>query len=208
MNFENQIIISAGYSNKEVINNILKLHIPNEQFDLDPTFSTGKFYKGLKIPCCCGDINPQNENIEKMDSTNLFNFADKSIESIMFDPPFCFGGKNGPHGGQGKERVGKQTTEIRFGMFWNFDALKEMYQKSLKEFYRILKKKGILIFKCQDYTDTKTTMTHCFVYNWAVETGFYAKDLAILVMPNKWYVKGRKQKHLRKVHSYFWIFQK
>jgi len=51
-------------------------------------------------------------------------------------------------------------------------------------------------------------MTHCFVWQWTQEAGFYAKDLAILNRPNKWYVKGRQQRHLRKTHSYFWVFQK
>ena len=72
-----------------------------------------------------------------------------------------------------------------------------------------MKKGGILIFKCQDYTDSKTTMVHCFVWQWALEQGFYPKDLAILNLPkNKISYPNLKQRHLRKVHSYFWVFQK
>lgn len=193
-------IKSVGATNQEVIQNILNLHIKSDCFDLDPCFSLGKFYKGLKEPTQKFDITPQREDVRYADSTKL-PIPDSSIDSIMFDPPFCFGGKNGPHGNQGKERVGKQTTEVRFGMFWNFEALEKMYRNSLRELHRILRPKGILVFKCQDYTDSKTTMSHCFVWKWAIGVGFYPKDLAILVMPNKWYVKSRTQRHLRKVHS-------
>jgi len=34
--------------------------------------------------------------------------------------------------------------------FESFKELQEMYSSSLKEFYRILKQNGIVIFKCQD----------------------------------------------------------
>lgn len=64
------------------------------------------------------------------------------------------------------------------------------------------------MFKCQDYTDSKTTLTHCFVFNWATEIGFYAKDIAILVKPNKVYNGNTNQLHLRKIHTYFYVFKK
>ncbi len=79
----------------------------------------------------------------------------------------------------------------------------------MKAAYRILKKGGLLIFKCQDFTDSKTTMVHCHVYNWAIELGFYPKDLAILSLKKgKIYNSNLKQRHLRKIHSYFWILKK
>jgi hypothetical protein len=52
-------------------------------------------------------------------------------------------------------------------------------------------------------------MSHCIVYNLATEIGFYAKDLAILNIPkSKVYNGNTKQRHFRKVHTYFWVFQK
>ena len=65
-----------------------------------------------------------------------------------------------------------------------------------------------MIFKCQDYTDNKTTMTHCMVWDWANQFGFYAKDLAILVKPNKITNPNLIQRHLRKIHTYFFVFKK
>jgi hypothetical protein len=81
----------------------------------------------------------------------------------------------------------------------------------MKEFYRVLNNKGILIFKCQDKVSSgKQYMTHVFIYNEAVKIGYYPKDLFILLAKNRivadWQLKN--QKHARKFHSYFWVFQK
>ena len=192
------MIKSIGYSNKEVIGNILKLYIPGGCFELDPTYSTGAFYKGLPHPFWIGDLNPSKPIVNQCDSTDL-QFNSESIDSIMFDPPFCFG----IHG-----KTKNNISAKRFTMFDTFSGLCIMYQDSLKEFYRILKKKGILVFKCQDYTDSKTTMTHCLIYNWALGVGFYAKDLFILINENRIWSPKLKQRHARKCHSYFYIFQK
>ena len=97
----------------------------------------------------------------------------------------------------------------RFTMFDNWVNLEKMYRESLIELHRVLKRKGILAFKCQDYTDSKSTMTHCYVWDWAQEVGFYAKDLFILHWQGgRIYNPNLKQRHARKFHSYFWVFQK
>jgi len=197
----NKIIRSTVFSNKEAIDNIVKLY---GEIELDPTFSSGKFYKGLKEPIYKFDLNPiKKDGLFKTDvkqaNCNNLPIENNSIKCMMFDPPFMFG----THG-QTKSNIMNK----RFTMFDTFAELKEMYKSSLKEFQRILIKKGILIFKCQDYTDSKTTMTHCLVYNWAIEQRFYAKDLFIMINNSRIYNPNLTQRHARKTHSYFWIFQK
>lgn len=52
-------------------------------------------------------------------------------------------------------------------------------------------------------------MTHCYVWKWAIEQGFYAKDIAILNLPiAKIYNGNLTQRHLRKTHCYFYVFVK
>ena len=96
----------------------------------------------------------------------------------------------------------------RYTMFDTFNELYICYENILKESFRILKKKGLLVFKCQDYTDSLTTITHCVVYSLATSLGFYAKDIAILVKKNKIYNPQLVQRHFRKIHTYFWVFKK
>ena len=176
---------------------IIDIHL-KRKIQLDPMYFKGNFYKGkIESPDYCFDIKPQGFFCKSGDARHLL-FDDNSIENMILDPPFMFGG----HGKQDKF-----YSSITHG-FMSWEELQQLYKDILKESYRILKNKGILVFKCQDYTDSKTTMTHCLVYNLAMRLGFYAKDLAILVKPNKIYNGNTQQRHLRKIHTYFWIFEK
>jgi ubiquinone/menaquinone biosynthesis C-methylase UbiE len=87
----------------------------------------------------------------------------------------------------------------------SFESLERTYKALLKEASRVLKNKGLLIFKCQDFTDSKTIMTHYYVIKWALDNGFYVDDMAILVKENKVYNGNLKQRHLRKIHTYFLV---
>jgi len=181
----------------KLIKNLLNLHNEGKDIDLDPCYSTGRFYKTLNKPIYKFDINPV-EGVKKADVKSI-PLANESVQCIIFDPPFMFG----THG-QTKNNIMNK----RFTMFNTFKDLEEMYKNALREFHRLLKRKGIILFKCQDYTDSFSTMTHCLVWEWAIKQGFYAKDLAILVKPNKIYNPNLKQRHLRKVHTYYWVFEK
>ncbi len=177
---------------------ILDLHNGGMIPDCDPMFFKGNFWKDWgDYPKYVFDIKPQEKWIPQVDATKL-PLENNSLGSIILDPPFMFGG----HGKQAEFYSSKTH-----GMLSWVD-LQELYKGILKEAHRVLSKKGVLIFKCQDYTDSKTTMTHALVYNWATEIGFYAKDLAILVKPNKITNPNTTQRHLRKIHTYFWVFQK
>lgn len=192
-----KVIKSVYDSQDDILNAIISLHCPNG-FDLDPTYSTGIFYRNIPQPRMKYDISPQVAGVEKGDSRNL-PIPDSSVSSIVFDPPFCFG----IHG-----KTLNNISAKRFTMFRNFDELSDMYRSSLAEFKRILRPGGILVFKCQDYTDNKTTMTHCLVWKWAERCGYYAKDLFILVAPGgRIYNPKLRQRHARKFHSYVWVFE-
>ena len=169
-----------------------------QDIELDPMYFKGNSYKnGINAPRYKFDLNPQVDGVEQADAQNL-PLPDKSIERMILDPPFMFGS----HGKQA-EFYSSRTHNI----FKNFDELYECYEGIIKEARRVLKKNGILIFKCQDYTDSTTTMTHVHAYYLATLAGFYAKDLAILVKPNKVYNGNTTQRHLRKIHTYFWVFR-
>lgn len=194
------LVKSISYSQDEILNWIIQLHCPNG-FDLDPTYSKGLFYKNIPEPLLKFDISPQRKDVHQADCTNL-PLDNKSVDSIMFDPPFLVS--------WGK--VHNYPCEKRFGYFPNRKSLREMYKKSIEEFYRILKLGGYLIVKCQDFTasgsEKATDMNHALVYQWATDTGFWAKDIFILLAKSRIYNPSVKQKTARKFHSYFWIFKK
>lgn len=197
-----RLIKSTGDNQFEILRDIIDLYCHSE-IDCDPTYSVGNFYKtGLPQPKHKFDLYPQLEGVQEADSRKLPLDAD-SLNSIVFDPPFISGSI-----GEGNPKKG--LTKERFSYFKNMKELWEYYDASLKEFYRILKPDGILIFKCQDCIESsKNFMTHCNVLNQAVAIGFDPLDLFILtakVRPIQSNLK--EQQHARKFHSYFWVFKK
>ena len=190
---------SVFENEQELLKAIIDIHLEGKDIECDPMYFKGNFYKdGVNRPKYIFDINPQVAECRKADAMFL-SLDDKSLNSIILDPPFLFG----IHG-KTKNYYSAKTHTI----FKDLKELKTIYWCIIQEAGRVLKKKGILIFKCQDYTDSKTTMTHTIVKEYADTEEFYAKDLAILVKPNKIYNPNTIQRHLRKIHTYFWIFQK
>ena len=190
---------SVFENEQDLLKALIDIHFNGKDFELDPMFFKGNFYKdGVNRPKYTFDLNPQDELTQQGNAESL-PLDDKSLERIILDPPFLFG----IHG-KTKDYYSSKTHTI----YQNFDELYIAYENILKEAYRLLKKGGHLVFKCQDYTDSGTTMTHCIVYLLATTIGFYAKDLAILVKPNKITNPNTTQRHLRKIHTYFWVFKK
>jgi len=207
MSNNNSVISTVSYDQSEILENILKLYVPSGVFDVDPTYSKGNYYKNGRIPqpVYKFDLNPKigmSEDVEQASSTDL-PLGFESVDSINFDPPFVIGGKL--HDGI---KDGSSITAKRFGNFQSWNELRIMYGDSLREFERILRPDGIVVFKCQDVVaNGKQHMAHVWIMNKAVELGFYPKDLFILLAKNR-LMDGRKQKHARKFHSYFWVFVK
>lgn len=202
-----KIIKSISYDQSEIIRNILQLHVPQQRIDLDTTYSKGNFYKdtGIPQPTYRYDIIPFDDTVMYGDSRNL-PIPNNSLECIMFDPPFL-----ATTGESLKSKDANNMINKRFGVYPSESELHRFYIDSLKESYRILSDKGILIFKCQDKVSSgKQYMSHVFIMNEAEKVGFYPKDLFILLAKNRlvaeWQIKN--QKHARKFHSYFWVFQK
>lgn len=190
------MIASVSYNQSALLNRIIKLHCPNG-IECDPTYSTGMIYKSMKTdPKYKFDIEPKYEDVKKADCRELL-FIDNSVESIMFDPPFVVGGNGG-------------VIKERFGYYKTIQELWQMYTDSLKEFYRILREKGVLIFKCQDTIDSgKQYLSEYKIIKEALKIGFYPKDIFILVAKSRVLRKNQKtQKHARKYHSYFIVFIK
>lgn len=195
----NKHFYSLFTNEQELLKAVLKLHIKKPTFDVDPMFFKGNFYKDIPRPKYISDLNPKEIWILKRNATNLDHIKDQEVDSIILDPPFMFG----IHG-----KANNFYSSKTHGIFPKFNDLEQCYKGILKEAYRILNKKGICVFKCQDYTDAKTTFVHCLVWQWAQEAGFYVKDLVLLNLPNKVYNSKTNQRHFRKTHTYFFILEK
>jgi len=201
--FGTQVITTINFDEQNIIRDILKLHGNGNYIECDPCYSVGNFYKkGLPKPKFIYDKYPQTKDTIEAESHKL-PLDDNSINIIMFDPPFVLTGDT-----YVKSKDTSCIIASRFKGFNNFEELKSMYGDSLKEFYRILKDDGIVIFKCQDVVSSaKQYFSHVWIMNKAVEIGYYPKDLFILIVKNR-INDGRKQQHARKYHSYYWVLKK
>lgn len=189
-----EVIKSISYDQHDIINNIIKLHCP-DGIEVDTTYSKGVFYKNSAVPQpkYKFDKYPQTEDTIQLE--DRLPFDDNTISSIMFDPPFVIS-----MGGSMKYDIkGQNIISKRFSSY-----------ATPKEYYRVLKEGGVLIFKCQDtVSSSKNYFTHVWVMNKAYEIGFYPKDLSILLAKSRIISgKHKNQQHNRKFHSYFWVFTK
>jgi DNA modification methylase len=192
------MIPSVFESEQELLKSIIALHSPSG-IELDPMYFKGNFYKEIARPRLIYDIEPQMPECKHGDARSLPILA-CSVNSLVLDPPFMFG----IHG-KTKEYYSSRT----HGIMKDFSELENLYKLIIAEAWRVLKSNGIMFFKCQDYTDNISTMVHCYVWQWAQDAGFYPKDLAILHLPkNKVFNPYLTQRHMRKMHSYFWVFKK
>lgn len=195
-----KVVKSVLTSDRDILLAIRQLYLGGKNFDLDPAYSKGTFYGDLDPPLLRLDKIPYDDTIQKNDILDGLPYEPASMRSIVFDPPFMFG----VHG-----KTDQNIMAIRFTMFPSWSDLEMMYRKALQEFYRVLVVGGIVAFKCQDYTDSKTTLTHCFVHNWAISQGFRVEDLFILVCSGGRVWNPRLvQRHARKYHSYWLVLKK
>ena len=198
------IIKSTSYDQNEIMENIINLYIPKGHFDYDPTYSKGNFYKKtVQKPKFKSDLINGEDFIA--DANNL-PIKDNVFDSICFDPPFVMG--SGPSVENPKD--GSNIINRRFGIFKNERDLWGFYKNSLKELYRILKHKGVLVFKCQDcIVSSRQCLSHVTVINYAYNIGFYPQDIFILLAKNRVLSgKVKNQIHARKYHSYFVVLKK
>lgn len=198
------VIRSVATSQPVILDSIMKLR-GIDRFDADITYGNGSFYRGaIPEPLHKLDIDPQRDDVTEGDSRQL-PYADCSLGSVVFDPPFL------TYVRAGRDGNGKMLMAGRFGGYWRYDELEEHYRASLKETARVLRPGGTLVFKCQDIVHNhRLHPTHVNVIDWAREAGFQLEDLFVLAANHRLPSPNRRgtQKHARIHHSYFLVFER
>lgn len=197
------VIKTISYDQDEILRGILHLYVPEGRFDVDPTYSKGNFYRNIPEPAYKFDIVPQSDQVIQADCRDL-PLENASVHSVIFDPPFL------ATTGKSLNTENGNIINRRFSVCSSERELQDLYTDSIHEFYRVLDRNGILVFKCQDKVSSgKQHFMHCFVYEQALRSRFEPMDLFVLCAKSRIIADWqRNQKHARKYHSYFWVFKK
>jgi tRNA G10 N-methylase Trm11 len=227
------LVFSAYVSdNSPVLAQILQLHVPVGSIIADVTYGTGAFWANVdlnKYTLWASDLSakPQRASASHIKIRNNVDcralpYADQSVDCVVLDPPYMEGfyrpqvdhlAGSGTHAAFRHHYSNGMATPENAATpdvpKWH-DAVVDMYMKSAQEAFRVLKKDGIFIVKCQDEVSAnKQRLTHVEIITGYESMGFYSKDLFVVVRTNRAGVSRLlTQVHARKNHSYFLVFQK
>ncbi len=208
-----KVLCSAHVGNNaEIFPQILKLHVPKGATVADVTWGKGTFWKEVKTK----DYKLLATDIDSGVDCRELPYDDDSIDCVVLDPPYMEGlyrkskshlAGSGTHAAFRTHYSNGDTTNG--GPKWHA-AVTELYFRAGREAYRVLRKKGVLIVKCQDEVSAnRQWLTHVEIINEYASLGFYTKDLFVVIRRNRPTVSRlKKQVHARKNHSYFLIFIK
>lgn len=191
--------LSVFDSDSDILKAMSDIFLKGSWYDLDCTYSKGVFYKNIPQPRFKSDLIPLYDDVVECDSTKLDKFEDKSMGSVVFDPPFLF---------RNRKSKNNDKMSARFSYFSSYEELMVMYEESIKAINRVLKNKGFLFFKCQDMTDGKFYCTHVEIIKMAEKNGFELRDIVVKVSKSKLQRDAKQQNCVAKVHSYWLVFRK
>lgn len=215
--------------NAEVFAEIAALHIPVGAKIADITYGKGVFWQKVpigKYELSFSDIDAktQSDPLHEVEvktgiDSRLLPYADSSLDAMVFDPPYMEGlfrasvdhlAGSGTHASFRHHYSNGQATDKEKNQPKWHEAVLDLYLKTGREAYRVIKPKGVFIVKCQDEVSAnKQRLTHIEIVTAYESLGFYTKDLFIVMRANKPGVSRLKaQSHARKNHSYFLVFQK
>jgi DNA modification methylase len=207
------LVVSAYVgTNAEVFPRVLALHVPEGSAVADVTYGKGIFWKNVpreRYVLHASDIQTGT------DCRNL-PYASGSLDCVVLDPPYM----EGLHRRCVTQLAGAGTHSAFRDTYSNgepvesadapkyHEAVLEFYFAAGREAHRVLRPYGVLIVKCQDEVSANTQrLTHVEIINRYESLGFYAKDLFVVVRPNRPGVsRVKRQEHARKNHSYFLVF--
>jgi hypothetical protein len=226
----NDLVHSAYQAPNDVVFPlILELYVPRGARIADVTYGKGVFWR--RVDRGKYDINASDlkkDGLPKgcrggIDSRRL-PYEDNSFDCVVFDPPYMHTPGGTAHNGhqnfegyyannaEQDHEVVKRGLEGTGGMLPKYhEAVLDLYFRSGREAWRVLRDEGIFIVKCQDEVCTnRQRLTHIEITNEFARCGFIVEDLFIVVRNNKPGVSRMmtRQYHARKNHSYFMIYRK
>lgn len=202
----NDLVFSACTgTNDEVFPYVLSLYVEPGSTVADVTYGKGVFWR--KVP----------EEAYRLLATDLADgvdcrdllYEDSTIDCVVFDPPYMHTPGGTAHANHQNYESYYQNNQASSKKKYH-EAVLDLYFTAAREAWRVLKKGGIYIVKCQDEVcANRQRLTHVEIINALDECGFVVEDLFVVVRRGKPGVSRLlRQAHARKNHSYFVVFIK
>ena len=202
----NDLVFSAYTgANDDIFPHILSLYVRPGSIVADVTYGKGVFWRNVPADA----FQLLSSDLSKGIDCRKLPYDAGSIDCVVFDPPYM-------HTPGGTAHVNHQNYE---GYYKNnkvnsqkkyHEAVLDLYFTAAREAWRVLRKGGIYIVKCQDEVcANQQRLTHIEIVNELANYGFITEDLFVVVRNGKPGVSRLlKQAHARKNHSYFLVFIK
>lgn len=215
-------VIHSAYAdgNDDIFARILHLYVKEGSEIADVTFGKGVFWKKVQTHSyrlTASDIREADltpDVLAGVDARRL-PYDDVTFDCVVFDPPYMHTPGGTAHNGHQNYETYYRNNAATDGSCpaqpKYHEAVLDLYFKSAREAWRVLREEGIYIVKCQDEVcANKQRLTHVEIINELANYGFVVEDLFVKIVTNKPGISRLKtrQFHARKNHSYFLVFRK
>lgn len=228
----NDLVFSAYQgTNDRVFPLILSLYVPDGSHVADVTYGRGVFWRGIeraRYHLYASDLRTTDLPTGCRGGTDSRSlpYVDGAMDAVVFDPPYMHTPGGTAHNGhQNYEAYYANNVDAQMSRELRdvtaapgtretpkyHEAVLDLYYRSGREAWRVLRSGGVFIVKCQDEVCTnRQRLTHVEITVEYQRLGFVVEDLFVVVRSNRPGVsrlKGR-QYHARKNHSYFLVYRK
>lgn len=193
------ILTARTGTNADLFPDVFALYAQAGNRILDLTYGRGVFWQGVereRYEVVTNDLHTEADYHYDLRATG---FAGESFDVVVLDPPYMHGGKT----------VKASINQCYLNANGSHKSVIALYVDGMREAWRLLKSKGVLIVKCQDEIESgKQQLSHVEIILAAQELGYRVLDLFVLVQPGIPAMRLNYQKSARKNHSYAVVFRR
>jgi hypothetical protein len=191
--------------NDAMIASVARLYIPDGATVIDATWGKGGFWHRTdtsRFRLVGADLLEVPGAALRADFQRL-PFKASSADVITLDPPYVHATTQG----RMIHSTYRNNETVRGATYGH---VTELYRAGMIEASRVLRPGGTCWVKCQDAVEGRQQKWAVVsMHAMALELGFAAQDLFLLVVPNPpGGLHAERQQHARRNHSYLWIFAK